>query len=269
MIKLDQGILTLCERVIRSVEQTGSDDVLGKASCLLAERITDGFRSIHTLRLKASHVWLLDGATILRTCYDAMLQLLYIHADQGERTTRAQLFIGYIFIEQHLLLAMADPTWLKSAGHLEPDSQRALNERELHRVLKQFGDKYLTEKGRREFATAGVDYLVSRTAKYIPNWYAPKKTKELAESVGYAYEFAFFQRHLSQSVHSSSIALFSGRHESFSFDTEFQLTLARTISLRAAGALAETFDLPLNSLDKYLIGQACIALLDDSVLRPR
>src|SRR3972149_10665166 len=83
-------------------------DVVEATEMLMARLVQSG----NTLRVLCdhtkSHDWTWDGASILRTSYDAMLQALYIFHDDAKRDGLARRFLDFRVVEQMKLLRVVD-----------------------------------------------------------------------------------------------------------------------------------------------------------------
>ena len=100
----------LCEYVRREAERRAVGDDVAKASWLLYQRIGHASQSLYVLRDHAPHDWSVDGVSILRTIYDATLQLLWLLHDPKRRAERAKLYLDFLEVEKHQMLHRFD--WL-------------------------------------------------------------------------------------------------------------------------------------------------------------
>ena len=95
----------VCDHVLAEVEKRSTENIVAESSHRLYRRISDGVRSLHVLSQHAEHDWAVDGVCILRTMYDAMLQLLWLLHNPPDRERRAEIYIGYFYIEKLRMLA--------------------------------------------------------------------------------------------------------------------------------------------------------------------
>ena len=76
------------------------------------------------LSRESPHNWAVDGASILRTIYDVMLQGLYIMTNATKRDERAQLFFDYMDIERKRRIDDLDASRTDMARHVSGSAKR-------------------------------------------------------------------------------------------------------------------------------------------------
>lgn len=244
--------VTLNEFVLAQVRQHVHEDSVAKASSLLCKRIVDALGSIYVLRSNAGPSWNLDGVVILRSTYDATLQLLFMLHDPEKRAERAELYLDFLYIERHNLRKQIDCSDTAVARDVASSSLRASGEVELDAGLREVGKRYLTKEGSKIFKEEGQDYLTSPNAKYRPSWY-PGTLGDLARQVGYGSEYDLFQKQASASVHASPMPLMVGSM----IRSRRMIVWATFLTLRASGAVAAALDIRLNDGDRERVQGAC------------
>ena len=148
-------------------------------------------RSIETLTLlfrRGASDAELDGASILRTVYDAHLQVLYILNDPEPR---AKLYADFFNVEWHKFREMIDR---------RPEG--------LFKLVAQSPNRAKTEPANdANFRRVEAAYR-RPNGSYRQNWYVGTP-RDMARKVGYEGEFLVLSRLLNPIVHSSAFGLFS------------------------------------------------------------
>jgi hypothetical protein len=154
----------------------------------LLNRITRSIESLTLLFRKNASEAELDGASIVRTVYDAHLQVLYILDDPEPR---AKLYADFFNVEWHKFREMIDrrPEGLFKLVARSPNRAKTepANDANFRRVEAAY---------RRPNGT------------YRQNWYNGTP-RDIARRVGYEGEFLVLSRLLNPIVHSSAFGLFS------------------------------------------------------------
>lgn len=236
-----EGTVRITEFVRSQVPQHGLEEAIAKASSLLSQRIVGALGSIYALRLSAGHSWSLDGMVILRSSYDATLQLVFMLHDPEKRSERAELYLDFLWIERHNLRHRIDSSNTEVAEYVASSSMRASGEEELDERLRAVGKQYLTKKGRQDLTEEDQRYLTSPKAKYRSHWY-PGGLRDLARAVGYGSEYELFHKDASASVHASPMPLRFGP----TIRARNMILWASALGLRASEAVADTYGVALS-----------------------
>ena len=226
----------ILQDVLKELRKQRTPIELVRAAQLLYRRIYDGAYSLYLLRHEVPDALIIDGPNILRSAYDAMLQLLYILCGGSQCNERAKLYLDFLWIEKHHLRRIIDTSKHDLAKAVSTSPDRTEGEDKLNRQLLHVGPRYLTQKGQKEWARRGNAYLVDAKAKYRPKWY-PGKLSKIAEEVGFQSEYVLFQKHMSAYVHSSVLALAFGPL----MKLQTIVFLGLTFGLRSAGAVVKAF----------------------------
>ncbi len=245
--------MQVCEHVLREVEKQSTENIVAENSLRLYERMLNGITTLHVLSEHARHEWAVDGVVILRTIHDAMLQLLWLLHDPGQRRQRAEMYPDYFHVDKLRMLAAIGDSGTDVAvlwGKRRPEVNPALR-----RDLTKYGPQFLSKEGRRQHRKRGDSYLYDPEAKYRRHWY-PGELRGLAEDVGYLGEYKILHLDTSAAVHSSLWALLRGP----ALNPEFHLFCGTRFCLRAAGAVAEALGIPLtdDQVEKIERGEANI-----------
>lgn len=167
-------------------ESQKSDDVVQATNLLMARLVQSG----NTLRVlhdnATQHDWRLDGASILRTSYDAMLQALYIFHDSTKCEELARRFLDFRIIEHENLLRLFD----KSSTTLSQQMANSPRRKVCEPAIKK------------EFERVCQKYSIDGEKRLPVNWYETN-LRELAMKAGYEAEYEILQKQLSAIVHSS------------------------------------------------------------------
>ncbi|MGB7158920.1 MAG: DUF5677 domain-containing protein [Tepidisphaeraceae bacterium] len=154
----------------------------------LVNRITRSIESLTLLFRKNPKDAELDGASILRTVYDAHLQVLYILDDPEPR---AKLYADFFNVEWHKFREMIDR---------RPEG--------LFKLVAKSPNRAKTEPANdANFRRVEAEYR-RPDGSYRQNWYRGTP-RDLARRVGYEGEFLVLSRLLNPIVHSSAFGLFS------------------------------------------------------------
>lgn len=139
----------VCDYVRQEAESCAGNDVVARISSLLYQRIGQGYRSARTLREFAHHDWSVDGEIILRTLYDATLQLLWLLAVPDERAFRAKLYLDFLEIEKHQMLHQVDSSGTDLGAAIAKSPRRPAGEKQRQERLRTVGEPYLDKRGRK------------------------------------------------------------------------------------------------------------------------
>lgn len=161
-------------------------DVLQVATILMGRLVQSG----NTLRVLLDHAnmhdWVWDGASIVRTSYDAMIQALYIFSGESSPESLARRFLDFKVIEQVRLIHLFDKSTADFARSLAQSERRKASEPAILEEFDRVCNKY------------GID-----ASKRLPdNWYR-SNLREISQKVGYEAEYELLQKKLSAIVHSS------------------------------------------------------------------
>lgn len=254
----DDELLEACEAQVRErvlAALHGIQSREARAARLLYERILETCLTLAALSRFATNAWEHDGATLLRTTYDATLQLLYLLQSPEHVQERAELFLGFEVIDWVKSRRLLDASREDLQRVVAQSPRRAAVEPLWEKLLLRIGPKYLRPKARREFAKLGNDYLLDRNANYRRHWYEGE-LHDLAKQTGYADECAWFQHDASSSVHSSPFRLQRSPTEM----RRHMLFLASQFALRAAERIARTFPIQLTEVEQRLVQSATRSL---------
>jgi hypothetical protein len=130
--------------ILRRVKAAGPTGDVVTAISALAGRIVQGGNTLGCLFRNATDFdWSWDGATILRTIYDAMLQSLYIFHDDKQQDHLARRFLDFRIIEQVKGIRLSDKGNTDMCRQLARSSKRAAAEpaimEEFRRVCNLYG----------------------------------------------------------------------------------------------------------------------------------
>lgn len=154
----------------------------------LLNRITRSVESLTLLFRRSASDAELDGASILRTVYDAHLQVLYILSDPEPL---AKLYADFFNVEWHKFREMIDR---------RPEG--------LFKLVAQSPNRAKTEPAN-DANFRRVEGAYRRpNGSYRQNWYRGTP-RDMARRVGYEGEFLVLSRLLNPIVHSSAFGLFS------------------------------------------------------------
>lgn len=236
--------MQVCEHVLGEAKKQSTENVVAESSHYLYQRILNGVRTLHVLSEHAQHAWGVDGGSIVRTIYDATLQLLWLLHDPARREHRAAMYRDYIHVERFRMLSGIKASGTDFASTLaELDHSSDFDEWVRQRLLS-VGTQFLKENRRRQHEERGDPYPYDPTA-HRSHWYPDHHTlRDLAKEVGYAGEYEILHHATSASVHSSRWALWPlFRHTAV--NEEYALQRGLHFCLRAAGAVAESLGIPL------------------------
>jgi hypothetical protein len=244
----------ICDGIRSRISALQPSSMIAKASWPLFLRIAQASQSIHVLRKDAPHDWTRDGINILRSIYDALLQLLYMLHHANLREERSALYLDFLWVEKHRLRNRIDENPTDIGKRLASSPNRSQGEKDIDEKLRQIGLRYLTKKGQLEYERQGPQYLTKAKCSYRDCWYPESHSGRrglagLASEVGYLSEYELFQRDSSASIHASPLSL------SFAptIKAEYTLRWAMEFALRSAGSVAEAFGIPLDEFDREVI----------------
>ena len=225
--------------VVFKVNQSTKRDDVVKASHRLLGRLVDSGSTLRILFEHAKqHVWTADGATILRTTYDAMLQALYILNDPKEHQ-RARRFLDFSIVEQVKMIRLTDERRTAASRQIADSKKRAAVEpkiqNEFKRVCKLYG------------------YDMQKPPVY---WYKGS-LRDLAKDVGYETEYEILHKQLSATAHSSMFGLTANAV----FNSFNALQLYWLFAFRVLGKLVDYVGVTLTDTEKGVL-----ALADKNVL---
>jgi len=230
--------------IVTKLNSVRKDTVVTRAVELLMKRIVSGGNTLFILGQLSSpcseHDFALDGASILRGIYDAMLQALYILCDPPECEERARLYLDFYWVEWHEAVRLFDKSPTVLAAKVKNSPKRPQGEPAIQKEFEQVESKFLTKKGGLRQA-----------------WY-PGTLRNLAKHVGLDTEYELFQRQLSGAVHSSPLSLKDGP-----IYTGFLLVdLSFRFSFRVLGRFAEYKDVGLEAFEKQMIQDSMRNIFD-------
>jgi hypothetical protein len=217
------------------------DDAVAACHTLMRRLVNSG----STLRVlfdnANDHDWTADGASILRTSYDASLQALYILADPKERQQRARRFIDFSIIEQVKLIELADERRTAASRQIADSKRRAAIEPTI----------------RSEFNRVSKLYGYDKMKKPPVNWYKGS-LRDVAKGAGYETEYVLIHKQLSGAVHSSFFGLtYSGAFKGFN-----AIQLYWLFAFRVLRKLADYLEVELTDAEKKILELADRNVLD-------
>lgn len=177
--------------ILKRVNESKGTGVVVKAANLLMGRLVQSGNTLRELNDHATnHDWTWDGASIVRTSYDAMLQALYIFHDKSKCEELATRFLDFSIIERVKLPQLFDKDLTALSRHMSASPRRATYEPEIQAELDRVCKKY------------GID-----PSKRLPNDWHGLDLRQLAKATGYESEYEILQKQLSGIVHSSVFGL--------------------------------------------------------------
>jgi hypothetical protein len=173
-------------RLAKKVNDSQKPTRTVQAINLLMGRLVESGNTLRVLFDHANdHKWVWDGASILRTSFDAMLQAMYILHDPVLSEELATRFLDFRVVEQVKMLRIFENRSTTISWRMAESPRRAEFEpqimAEFDRVCTKYG--YNPEKPR-------------------TNWYSGN-LDTIAEKTGYKAEYEIVQKQLSSIVHSS------------------------------------------------------------------
>jgi hypothetical protein len=241
----DDGIVELWARIgngiVFKVNQSNKRDDIVKASQRLLGRLVDSGSTLRILFEHAKqHDWTADGATILRTTYDAMIQALYILADPKEQQQRARRFLDFSIVERVKILRLADARRTAASRQIADSKLRAGVESDIQNEFKRVCSLY------------GYDM------KKPPTYWYKGSLRDLAKAVGYETEYEILHKQLSATAHSSMFgltanAVFSGFNA---------LQLYWLFAFRVLGKFVDYVGITLSDTEKGMLALADRNVLD-------
>jgi hypothetical protein len=184
----NEGAAAVANNLMGVLRQHGRRGEVTHTVGHLLNRITRSIESLTQLFRRAANEAELDGASILRTVYDAHLQVLYILTDPD---AHAKLYADFFNVEWHKFRQMIDrrPEGLFKLVANSPNRAKTepANDANFRRVEAAYrrGD-----------------------GSYRQNWYRGTP-RDMARRVGYEGEFLVLSRLLNPIVHSSAFGLYS------------------------------------------------------------
>ena len=222
-----------CSAILAELCRLPGEDRAARAAWLLGTRIVNSARSIECL-VSAEHESIFDAVAIIRTAYDALIQLLYILDDHSRRNERAGLCLDFLWIEKHHLRDVIDQSDTDIGRRLAGSPMRAAGETALEHQLLQLGPQYETRNG-----------------KYRKKWY--KETlRDLAKAVGYESEYDILQLKTSAFVHSGCMPLLTGSFIKPQYATDWAIRFSH----RACDAIIRTFAINVNEEFSLILAHA-------------
>jgi hypothetical protein len=184
----NEGAATIANTLMGLLRQHGRPGEVTHTVAHLLNRITRSIESLTLLFRRNGNDAELDGASILRTIYDAHLQILYILQDPE---SRAKLYADFFNVEWHKFREMIDR---------RPEG--------LLKLVAQSPNRAKTEPANdANFRRVEAAYR-RPDGSYRQNWYVGTP-RDVARKVGYEGEFLVLSRLLNPIVHSSAFGLFS------------------------------------------------------------
>jgi hypothetical protein len=238
--ELDAFQAETADSILLKINESPKSDCVSEAMDLMVTRLVRSgavLSFLYTSPLPSD--WSFDGASILRTSYDIMLQGLYVMAKPEQQTERAQLYLDYMHIEHWQRIKLADRNDTAVARHIRNSPRRSKAEPQLKEAYERVKHKYLTKgRGKRE-------------KKIRKNWY-PGTLCELAGESKLVPEYEWIQKMLSGAVHSSPWTLKEGTMIEPYLLTSWHFSLA----FRILGAYATYMDVSLNEDEQSLVDMA-------------
>lgn len=265
-----------CEDVLGLLStqpSAGHPDVVAVRNLLA--RLNDLAQAVDLLEremLEARKDHALSGMCLVRSAYDAHLQLLWILHSPVDRRARGLDWIDFQWIDtlrQRFMVLDSKATFqqrLAARVAANPARQSAAAAQDAH-IIK-IGARFLTPKGERELSRRGTGYLLDREARYRMHWYQGSLSS-LAQACGYMDEYQLFiESGGHQAVHSSASAVLNGAV----LQMAGQKLMCARFAMRCAHRIAESFSLPLNPFNATILAHAQAPatnwIIDRNGLRP-
>jgi hypothetical protein len=234
-------------RLVTKVNSVRKDTAATRVVELLMKRIVSGGNTLSYLRERSSrhpeYDCTLDGATILRGIYDAMLQALYVLHDPSACEERAQLYLDFYWVERWEAIGLFDKSPTTLAAKVKGSPKRLQAEPAIKERFEHVKATFLTRRG-------GLHDV----------WYRGK-LRDLARAVDLEAEYELLQRQLSGAVHSSPLFLKDGP----AYDGFLLLDLCWRFSFRVLGKFAEYKGVGLDQFEKELIKNSGRNIFDFAV----
>lgn len=197
--RLHEDKMRIAYDLITKLKATQKPDYVLQAMRLISDRLVDSANTLVALYAqKLPFDWTFDGASILRTSYDVMLQGLYIMIDPKQRTQRAKLYLDFMHIERQQRIDLVDRNDTDLARHISNSPLRAANSPLIKKRFDEVKGNYLTKKKK------------NKKRKIRKSWYPCSDLKVVAHAVSLGPEYEWLQYTLSKAVHSSPLALEEG-----------------------------------------------------------
>jgi hypothetical protein len=233
--ELDAFQAETADSILLKINESPKSDCVSEAMNLMVTRLVRSgavLSFLYTSSLPSD--WSFDGASILRTSYDIMLQGLYVMAKPEQQIERAQLYLDFMHIEHWQRINLADRNDTAVARHIRNSPRRSKAEPQLKEAYQRVKKRYLTKKG-----------------KIRKNWY-PGTLCELAGESKLVPEYEWIQKMLSGAVHSSPWTLKEGTMIEPYLLTSWHFSLA----FRILGAYATYMEVSLNKDEQSLVDMA-------------
>jgi hypothetical protein len=189
----DDAYAAVANILLVVLRQRGKPGPVTRAVKGLLERIA---RSVYSLVLLYRHNPKdpeLDASSILRTIYDAHIQLLYILQNPEPR---AKLYNDFYWVEWHKGVELFD-------SQSEP----------LFKLVSESPRRAELEASNREqFNAVEATYRKQSGGGYRRNWYDANDLSVLSKRVGYEVEYLCISRAMNPAVHSSAWAIRNAGH---------------------------------------------------------
>jgi hypothetical protein len=192
--RLHEDKMLIASDLITKLNATQKPDCVLQAMRLISARLVNSGNTLVALYAqKLPYDWTFDGASMLRTSYDVMLQGLYIMIDPKQRTQRAELYLDFMHIERQQRIDLVDRNDTDVARHISNSPLRAETSPLIKKRFDEVKRNYLTKSG-----------------NVRKNWHPLNNLKEVAQAVYLGPEYEWLQSTLGKAVHSSPLALEEG-----------------------------------------------------------
>ena len=187
--------MLIASDLITKLNATQKPDYVLQAMRLISARLVNSGNTLVALYTgNLPYDWTFDGATILRTSYDVMLQGLYIMIDPKQRTQRAKLYLDFMHIERQQRIDLVDRNDTDVARDISNSPLRAENSPLIKKRFDEVKGNYLTRNGE----------------NVRKKWHPFSTLEGVAQAVSLGPEYEWLQYTLSKAVHSSPLALEEG-----------------------------------------------------------
>jgi len=159
-----------------------------RALRLLVDRMMRSAENIHRLFDISPRDAAMDGASILRTLYDAHLQALYI---LKEPVGRGKLYVDFLWVELQEMVRIIEENTTHFGQMVRGNMQAAQVE----------------QAAKAEFDAVKANYLKTKGGSGLRNHWCVGNLSDLAKALGYEGEYYILSRVLNGPVHSSPYGL--------------------------------------------------------------
>jgi hypothetical protein len=191
--------------------------------------------SLRALLGESKHDWRCDGASILRTIYDASLQALYILADPAKADELATRYVDFGMVEKMVTIKLFDKRATDMSRKVSTSPKRSAVEPALLTEYDRVNKKHCWD-------------LMKLPPK---NWYKGS-LRDVAKAVGYEAEYELLQKQLSAIVHSS----YSGLQGTQTYTGPHIMLMYWHFAFRILGRMSEFAGIELTNDEQGLVDNA-------------